>query len=300
MLIASVRVRVSSSAPSERTSPLDAGAYPLGVGANSGYHVHIERKWRSGSASPCQGEGRGFESLLPLQRTTDPATWPSGKAGVCKTLITGSNPVVASTSSPSLQLPVPLFTATTALIVVDIQNDFAHPSGSLHVPGAEAVIASANRLLSEAASASAVIIYTQDWHPLHTPHFVSDGGIWPVHCVGNSWGARFHEELFMADAPVVRKGVDGADGYSGFTTRDPQSGDQQPTTLEARLRDASIRRCVIIGLATDYCVKETALDAQRLDFETIVAREAVAAVNLNPGDGERACSEMALAGIQID
>ena len=116
------------------------------------------------------------------------------------------------------------------------------------------------------------MVYTQDWHPAHTPHFEQDGGIWPVHCVGESWGAEFHAELTRGAGPTVRKGVDGNDGYSGFTTRDPQSGDERTTELEDILLEAEVERCVVVGLATDYCVKETVLDACRLGFEVLVPR----------------------------
>ena len=192
------------------------------------------------------------------------------------------------------------FDDATALIVVDIQNDFAHPQGSLYVSGAERVVNAVNRLIEQAQENGSLVCYTQDWHPEQTPHFVTDGGLWPVHCVGDRWGAEFHSDLLLVDGPIVRKGVDGADGYSGFTTRDPQSGEQQSTALEDRLREAGIARCVVVGLATDYCVKETALDAHRLGFETVVVRDAVGAVDLEPGDGERALAELAAAGVAIE
>ncbi|MYH40956.1 MAG: isochorismatase family protein, partial [Chloroflexi bacterium] len=110
------------------------------------------------------------------------------------------------------------YDARTALVVVDVQNDFAHPEGSLYVAGAEEAIAAANREIERAQGAGALVAYTQDWHPEHTPHFARDGGIWPVHCVAGSWGSRLHDDL-LADpsAPRVRKGIGGEDGYSGFT-----------------------------------------------------------------------------------
>jgi len=194
---------------------------------------------------------------------------------------------------------VPSLDSRTALIVVDVQNDFAHPDGSLFVVGAEQVVAHANEAIEEAASAGGLIVYTQDWHPEHTPHFERDGGLWPLHCVGGSWGARFHDDLQTDAGPVVRKGVDGNDGYSGFSTRDPQSGERQATELESILRDASVEHCIVIGLATDYCVKETAVDARRLGFTVSVRADAIAAVNLNPGDGQNALAELAELGVLI-
>lgn len=195
---------------------------------------------------------------------------------------------------------MPAYDPQTALIVVDVQNDFAHPGGSLFVDGADKVVAQANRQIARATEAGALVVYTQDWHPEHTPHFEQDGGIWPVHCVGDTWGAEFHADLIADAGPTVRKGVDGNDGYSGFTTRDPQSGDQHPTDLEDILLEAEIERCVVVGLATDYCVKETVLDACRLGFEVLVPRSGVAAVNRQDNDGDAALRAMAESGAVIE
>ena len=195
---------------------------------------------------------------------------------------------------------MPAYDPQTALIVVDVQNDFAHPGGSLFVDGADKVVAQANRQIARATEAGALVVYTQDWHPEHTPHFEQDGGIWPVHCVGDTWGAEFHADLTTGPGPTVRKGVDGNDGYSGFTTRDPQSGDQHQTDLEDILLEAEIERCVVVGLATDYCVKETVLDACRLGFEVLVPINGVAAVNLQDNDGDAALRAMAESGAVIE
>lgn len=191
------------------------------------------------------------------------------------------------------------FDAQTALLVVDLQNDFADPAGSLAVPGAERVIAAVNELIDAAQRAGALIVYTQDWHPRRTPHFETDGGLWPVHCVAETWGARLHPDLRADAGPIVRKGVGGEDGYSGFTMRDADGG-EQPTELAALLREQGVERAVVVGLATDYCVKATALDAVALGFETTVVERAVAAVNLEPGDGAAALSELAAAGATIE
>ncbi len=192
------------------------------------------------------------------------------------------------------------FDPMTALVVVDLQNDFADPAGSLSVAGADAVVTAANAAVAEAVSAGAVVVATQDWHPETTPHFAKDGGIWPVHCVVGTWGAELHPAFAVpADAPRVRKGEHGEDGYSGFTMRDPVTGDEMPTELEPLLRERGIERVVVCGLATDYCVKATALDAVRLGFVTELLPDAVAAVNLEPADGDRALAEMAEAGVRI-
>lgn len=184
---------------------------------------------------------------------------------------------------------------STALVVVDVQNDFADPAGSLSVAGAEAVVDAVNTQVERAVSAGASVVYTQDWHPPSTPHFARDGGIWPVHCVAGTWGAELHPRLVVA-GPVVHKGVSGEDGYSGFTVRHPLTGEASSTDLEAILRERGIERVVVVGLATDYCVLATALDALSLGFETTVLRDAVAAVDLQAGDGDRALVAMAEAG----
>jgi nicotinamidase/pyrazinamidase len=189
----------------------------------------------------------------------------------------------------------------TALIVTDVQNDFADPQGSLYVAGGEHVAAAANREIDQAVAAGALVVYTQDWHPQSTPHFKKDGGIWPVHCVQETWGAAFHPDLKVVPAAqVVRKGTAGEDGYSGFSVRDPRTGATGPTRLESLLRGRRIEELVVIGLATDYCVKETALDAARLGFAVTVLPDAVRAVDLKPGDGERALAAVRAAGAHVE
>jgi nicotinamidase/pyrazinamidase len=186
----------------------------------------------------------------------------------------------------------------TALIVVDVQNDFADPAGSLAVSRAAHIMPRLNEEIADARAAGSPVVYTQDWHPPSTPHFAKDGGIWPVHCVADTWGAELHPDLLF-DGEVVRKGENGEDGYSGFSMRDSVSGGEVPTPLEGMLRARDVNRVVICGLATDYCVNATALDARRLGFETVVLKRAVAAVNLRPGDAERALAEMATAGAAL-
>jgi nicotinamidase/pyrazinamidase len=189
----------------------------------------------------------------------------------------------------------------TALIVVDVQNDFADPDGSLFVSGAHDAIDVINEEVRRARDAGSLIVYTQDWHPPSTPHFEKDGGVWPVHCVQGTWGAEFHPELLVVDeAEKVRKGTEGEDGYSAFSMRDPQDPRAVTSTgLRDVLEERGIERVVVVGLATDYCVKETALDAARLGFGTTVLRDAVRAVDLDPGDGEAAMSAMVASGVEI-
>ena len=191
------------------------------------------------------------------------------------------------------------YDTTTALLVCDVQNDFADPHGSLYVLQGEEVTPVANREVAAAEDAGALVVYTQDWHPPTTPHFQKDGGIWPVHCVQDTWGAEFHPRLVVS-GEVVRKGSGGEDGYSGFSVRDPVSGDRGATALEGILRGRGVDRVVILGLATDYCVKETALDGVGLGFEMSVLLEGCRAVNLQPGDGEAAVEAMTQAGVRVE
>ncbi len=190
------------------------------------------------------------------------------------------------------------FDSATAVIVVDVQNDFALPSGSLYVPGGEDTIAFINDVLAGAEEAGSLIVYTQDWHPESTPHFAKDGGIWPVHCVADTWGADFHAGLDVV-GPSVRKGTGGEDGYSGFTVRDPVTDETHPTGLEKLLRNQEVSKLVVVGLATDYCVKATVIDGLEAGFDVIVLADGIRAVNLEPGDGARAVAEMVASGASI-
>jgi nicotinamidase/pyrazinamidase len=185
-----------------------------------------------------------------------------------------------------------------ALVVVDVQNDFADPRGSLSVRDGDTVIPFVNAEIRAARDVGALVAYTQDWHPPSTPHFAADGGVWPVHCVAGTWGAELHPNL-DAGEPVVRKGTGGEDGYSGFTVADPASGATSPTELDGLLRERGVGGVVVVGLATDYCVKATALDAARLGYRCSVLAEGVRAVNLRPDDGDRAFEEMRAAGVEI-
>jgi nicotinamidase/pyrazinamidase len=191
------------------------------------------------------------------------------------------------------------YDSKTALIVTDIQNDFADPHGSLYVRGGEEIVPAANEEIKRAREAGALVVYTQDWHPETTPHFQKDGGVWPVHCVQGTWGAEFHPDLKI-EGHIVQKGSGGEDGYSGFTVRDPELGATQPTELEQLLRTAGIERVVIVGIATDYCVKETALDALHKGFKAVVLGDLIRGVDLQPGDSERALATLEREGAAIE
>jgi epoxyqueuosine reductase len=182
-----------------------------------------------------------------------------------------------------------------ALVVVDVQRDFC-PGGALAVPGGDAVVPACNRHRARFRTAGAPVVFTRDWHPPVTRHFAAHGGAWPPHCVQGSPGAAFHPDLEVGpDAIVVSKGMDpGTDAYSGFEATDA-TGRPLAEVLAAR----GVRRVFVAGLATDYCVRATALDARRLGFEVVLLADAVRAVDLVPGDGARALAEMRAAGVEV-
>jgi nicotinamidase/pyrazinamidase len=192
---------------------------------------------------------------------------------------------------------VTTYDSTTALLVVDVQNDFADPAGGLYVRGGEELVRPIGVEVGAAQNAGATVVYSQDWHPGTTPHFEKDGGVWPVHCVHDSWGSQFHPEL-LVQGPVVRKGTSGEDGYSAFSVRDPVTGAAASTQLQSLL-DPAVRRLVIVGLAGDYCVRETALDGRRLGYDVEVPLALTRFVELAEGDTERAVIEMREAGVTL-
>ncbi|HSS59393.1 MAG TPA: nicotinamidase [Solirubrobacteraceae bacterium] len=176
-----------------------------------------------------------------------------------------------------------------ALIIVDYQNDFARPDGALSVPAGEEV---ADRINALAASGDyELVVATRDWHPPDHGSFDAQGGIWPVHCVQGTPGAELHPELDTGpiDA-IVDKGQDPqTEGYSAFDA----------TSLAETLRARGVESVTVVGLATDYCVKNTALDALREGFAVRVDRAGVRGVDVAPGDSERALDELAAAGATV-
>jgi nicotinamidase/pyrazinamidase len=189
----------------------------------------------------------------------------------------------------------------TALLVVDVQNDFADPEGSLSVRGGEEVVPVVNAEIERAVAASAAVACSQDWHPEITPHFEKDGGIWPVHCVHDTWGAELHPGLVVPeDHVLIRKGIGGEDGYSAFSVRDPRGGEAWETALGSALRDRMVKHVVVCGLATDYCVMETVTDARARHLDVTVLLAGIRAVEVREGDGQRALERMRAVGAVIE
>ena len=182
--------------------------------------------------------------------------------------------------------------ARDALVIVDVQNDFC-PGGALGVPHGDAVVPVLNRYAERFAAAGAPVFASRDWHPARTSHFKAYGGLWPPHCVQDTPGAEFHPELSLpSGATVVSKGMDPSeDAYSCFQA---ETADGMP--FAAALGEAGVGRLFVGGLATDYCVKATVVDGAREGFEVIVLADAIAAVDLAPGDGAKALDEMRAAG----
>lgn len=190
------------------------------------------------------------------------------------------------------------YTPSTALVVVDVQHDFADPAGSLYVRGGEEIIEPLAQEIASAQRAGATIIYTQDWHPESTPHFAKDGGIWPVHCVIDSVGADFAPGLPLV-GPVVRKGSGREDGYSGFSVKDLDTGAVRGTELSTHLDESGIMSIIVVGLAGDWCVKETAIDGVKLGYDVTVPLALTRFVELKPGDTEAAVAAMKAAGVTV-
>jgi nicotinamidase/pyrazinamidase len=176
-----------------------------------------------------------------------------------------------------------------ALLIIDYQNDFAAPDGALSVKGGEQIGQRINQLAK--AGGYELVVATRDWHPADHASFQEQGGIWPVHCVQGTEGAELHPSLERAEIDVVfDKGTNqSTDGYSAFETPD----------LAQLLRDRGIDKLTVVGLATDYCVKNSALDAERAGFQVRVDTSAVRGVDREPGDSERALDELRAAGVEV-
>jgi nicotinamidase/pyrazinamidase len=180
-------------------------------------------------------------------------------------------------------------TKKRALLVVDVQNDFC-PGGSLAVAHGDEVVPPLNKLIKEFLEHGEPVFKSRDWHPEKTKHFAAFGGTWPVHCVQNTRGAEFHPDL-IDDIHIrtISKGLGDEDSYSAF----------DGTDLALQLHRLGVEEVWVGGLATDYCVKNTVLDGLKEGFRVKALADAMRAVEVQPGDGERAIAEMRDAGAEI-
>lgn len=190
------------------------------------------------------------------------------------------------------------YAPSSALVVVDMQHDFADPAGTLYVSGGEDLAAPISLEIAAAQMAGATVVYTQDWHPAHTPHFQADGGLWPVHCVADSEGAALVPGLPVV-GPLLRKGTGSEDGYSGFSEVDLATGATKGTDLSTILDEAGVMEVTVVGLAGDWCVKATAIDGVALGYTVTVPLRLTRFVELTPGDTERAVVAMRAVGVSV-
>jgi nicotinamidase/pyrazinamidase len=182
-----------------------------------------------------------------------------------------------------------------ALLVVDVQKDFC-AGGALAAPGGVEIIPAVNRHVAAASTRGMPVYATRDWHPVRTTHFKEYGGNWPPHCVQGTAGAQFHPTLKLPpDAIIVNKGDDPErHGYSAF-----EGHTSEGKTLLDDLRDRHITRVYVAGIATDYCVRQSALDALRAGLEVRVLPDAIAGIDVRPGDAQRALDEISAAGAEL-
>ena len=185
--------------------------------------------------------------------------------------------------------------ADKALLIVDVQNDFC-PGGALGVRGGDEIIPVLNEYADRFARAGLPVYASRDWHPRQTRHFREFGGPWPPHCVQNTPGAEFHKDVrFPADTRIVAKGTDPEDhGYSAFDAKD-----ERGRPLAESLRASGVQKLYIGGLATDYCVKETTLDALAEGMDVVVLTDAIRGIDVNPGDIGEAMQTMTSAGARM-
>jgi nicotinamidase/pyrazinamidase len=197
------------------------------------------------------------------------------------TLNSASNLEISSDSSMAIQI-----NKQTILVVVDVQNDFC-PGGALPVPEGDKVVPVLNKYIERFKEADAPIVFTRDWHPPDHSSFKEQGGPWPPHCVQNTEGAKFHQKLLMPpEAEIVSKAEKKDEAYSFF----------QGTNVATELQQRGVKRLLVGGLATDYCVKETVLDGLKYGFEVFHLDDASRGVNVNPNDSKQALRAMVAAG----
>lgn len=182
--------------------------------------------------------------------------------------------------------------AQSALLLVDVQIDFC-PGGALAVPDGDAVIPALNDYIARFASWNLPILASRDWHPAETSHFKAGGGPWPAHCVQDTPGAAFNPELALPEhATIVTKGTSPTDdGYSAF-----EATDEEGRAVGERLRQVGVRTLYVGGLATEYCVRASVLDALAQGLDTVLLLDAVRGIDVKQGDVARAIDEMIRAG----
>ena len=192
------------------------------------------------------------------------------------------------TKTPAARVPQP--DKRSVLLIGDVQVDFC-PGGTLAVPGGDQIIPIINEAIHLFHARKFPIIAVRDWHPPNHSSFKEQGGPWPAHCVQMSKGARFHPDLVLPPGTVVVSKATNPtrDAYSAF----------DGTTLEDRLQEVSADRLYVTGLATDYCVRQTVLDARRLGFQVVVLEDAIRGLDAGPGDSAKALDEMRAAGAII-
>lgn len=188
--------------------------------------------------------------------------------------------------------------AKKALIVVDLQNDFC-PGGALAVPEGDQVVGVVNQLVATYTGRGDLVVYTKDYHPAdHCSFKINDpDGIWPPHCVQNSPGVEFHPDLKVEGKTFYKGFLSDKDSYSGFGGH--SEANEVAQSLAGYLKAEGVEDVAVVGLALDYCVKSTAIDASKLGFKTTTILEGAKAVNVNPDDGDKAIEEMKAAGVQI-
>ena len=182
--------------------------------------------------------------------------------------------------------------SNVALLVVDVQNDFC-PGGSLAVPDGDNVVPVLNEAIRQVIDAGAVVFASRDWHPPETAHFQAGGGRWPPHCVQGTHGARFHPGLALPESAIIITKGDNPldDGYSAFDGSDPGG-----LTFDQALERARTRKLVVGGLATDYCVRASVLDARKRDLDVVLLLDAIQGIDAAEGDIARALEDMRRAG----
>ena len=197
---------------------------------------------------------------------------------------------LANTARERTRTSIPQPDQKSVLLLVHLQNDFV-PGGALAVPGGDEIIPLANACIEMFSRQGFTVVATRDWHPANHCSFKEQGGPWPPHCVQGSFGSQFHPDLKLPPGTLIVSGATNPkkEAYSGF----------DGTTLEDRLQDVDAETLFVLGLATDYCVKQTVLDACRRGFRVVVLENGVRGIDVNPGDSQKALNDMMAAGAII-